>query len=148
MFPKAWTDQRLTAEHVPLLIYAPKLLGPIRDSGVCSQVDILPTLAGLCHIPYRNSTLGRDLLDSAVHKGKELAFIYDFDQGYIGVVRDGYYYRRQPKTGKEEMVSVRSNDPVSQAVIAERLTGMKELTNGIYETAKYMLLKNKKVQGK
>ncbi len=93
--------QRLTAEHCPAnLIYAPKLLAPLRDSGVCSQVDILPTLAGLCHIPYRNSTLRRDLLDSTIHKGKELAFIYDFDQGYIGVIRDGYYYRRQPESGK------------------------------------------------
>ncbi len=148
MLPKAWTDQRLTAEHVPLLIYAPKLLGAIRDSGVCSQIDVLPTLAGLCHIPYRNSTLGRDLLDSAVHKGKELAFIYDFDQGYIGVVQDGYYYRRQPKTNKEEMVSVRDNDPVPQTVIVQREPGMKSLTDGIDETAKYMLLKNKKIKGK
>jgi phosphoglycerol transferase MdoB-like AlkP superfamily enzyme len=148
MFPRAWTDQRLTAEHVPLLIYAPKLLGPTRDSAVCSQVDVLPTLAGLCHIRYRNSTFGRDLLDSAVHKGKGLAFIYDFDQDYIGVVRDGYYYRRQPKTGKEEMVSTRGNEPVPKAVVTEREEGMKILTQGIYETARYMLLKNKKIQGK
>jgi phosphoglycerol transferase MdoB-like AlkP superfamily enzyme len=148
MFPQAWTKERLTAEHVPLLIYAPKLLAPLRDSGVCSQVDILPTLAGLCHIPYRNSTLGRDLLDSTVHKGKELAFIYDFDQGYIGVIRDGYYYRRQPETGKQEMVSVLNNDPVGPAVVAEKQDGMRELTNGLYETAKYMLLQNKKRSGK
>ncbi len=148
MLPRAWTDQRLTAEHVPLLIYAPKLLKPLRDSGVCSQVDVLPTMAGLCHIPYRNSTLGRDLLDTTLNKGRELAFIYDFDQGYIGVVRDGYYYRTQFKTGKEEMVSVRDNVPVSPAVTAGRKEGMKELTQGIYETSRYMLLKNKKRDGK
>lgn len=148
MFPRAWTDQRLTAEHVPLLIYSPKLLKPLRDSGVCSQVDVLPTMAGLCHIPYRNSTLGRDLLDTAMHKGKELAFIYDFDQGYIGMVRDGYYYRTQFKTGKEEMVPVRDNAPVTAAVVAARKEGMKELTQGIYETSRYMLLKNKKRDGK
>jgi phosphoglycerol transferase MdoB-like AlkP superfamily enzyme len=148
MFPRAWTDQRLSAEHVPLLMYSPKLLAPLRDSGVCSQVDVLPTLAGLCHIPYRNSTLGRDLLDTAVHKGKELAFIYDFEQGYIGVIRDGYYYRRQPETGKQEMVSIRNNDPVSPAEVAEKQDGMRALTNGIHETAKYMLLQNKKRSGK
>jgi phosphoglycerol transferase MdoB-like AlkP superfamily enzyme len=148
MLPRAWTDQRLTAEHVPLLIYAPKLLSPLRETEVCSQVDVLPTLAGLCGIGYRNSSLGRDLLDSANHKGKELSFIYDFDQGYIGVVRDGYFYRRQEKTGKEELVSILNNDLVSEAVFKSRRSEMRELTEGIYETAKFMLLRNKKKDGK
>ncbi len=147
MLPRAWTDQRLTAEHVPLLIYAPKLLSPLRETGVCSQVDVLPTLAGLCGIAYRNSALGRDLLDSANHKGKELSFIYDFDQGYIGVVRDGFFYRRQEKTGKEELVSILNNDPVSEAVFKSRQAEMRALTEGVYETAKFMLLRNKKKDG-
>jgi phosphoglycerol transferase MdoB-like AlkP superfamily enzyme len=44
LFPRAWTDQRLTAEHVPLLIWAPEnKLTPAmpkgrRLSGICSQV--------------------------------------------------------------------------------------------------------------
>jgi phosphoglycerol transferase MdoB-like AlkP superfamily enzyme len=139
MMPRAWTDQRLTAEHVPLLIYAPKLLTAERFSGACSQVDVLPTLAGLCHIPYRNTTLGRDLLDSARYKGKELSFIYDPDQGYIGVVQGDYFYRRQLKTGKEELVSVIDNDPpppgASAGPVKQRMQQL---------SARYMLLKNKK----
>ena len=145
MFPRAWTDQRLSSEHVPLLIYAPRLLKPQRIAGPCSQVDVLPTLAGLCNISYRNSTLGRDLLDSAAIRGKELSFIYDPDGGKIGVVRDGYYYRRQLKTGTEELVSVENNDPPPAAVVNGALKKeLRQLTEGIYETAKYMLLKNKK----
>ena len=145
MFPRAWTDQRLTAEHVPLLIYSPGLIAPQRIPNYCSQVDVLPTLAGLCNIPYRNTTLGRDLLDTARYNGKALSFIYDPDQGVIGVVRDGYYYRRQLKTGKEEMVSVVGNEPVPDAVAKGPLKKeLQQLSEGIYETAKYMLLKNKK----
>ncbi|HTI08727.1 MAG TPA: sulfatase-like hydrolase/transferase [Puia sp.] len=145
MFPRAWTDQRLTAEHVPLLIYSPALLAPERISTNCSQVDVLPTLAGLCNLPYRNTTLGRDLLDTARYNGKALSFIYDPDQGIIGVVRDGYFYRRQLKTGKEEMVSVVGNDPVPDAVEKGPLKKeLRQLSDGVYETAKYMLLKNKK----
>jgi len=145
MLPRAWTDQRLTAEHVPMLIYAPKLLAPQRITGNCSQVDVLPTLAGLCNVPYRNTTLGRDLLDSARIAGKELSFIYDPDQGYIGVVRNDYFYRRQIKTNKEEMVSVVGNDPVPAAVLNGPVKKeMQQLSVGLYETAKYMLLKNKK----
>jgi phosphoglycerol transferase MdoB-like AlkP superfamily enzyme len=146
MLPRAWTDQRLTAEHVPLLIYSPELLrSPERYSGICSQVDVLPTLAGLCHIPYTNTTLGRDLLDTAFYRGKELAFIYDPDQAYIGVVKGDYYYRRQLHTGKEEMVSVAGNAPVPEAVKDGPVKQqMQQISEGLYETSRYMLLKNKK----
>lgn len=145
MFPKAWTDQRLTMEHVPLLIYAPKLLAPKRISYLCSQIDVLPTLAGLANIPYVNSTLGRDILDSANYAGKAFSFIYDPDQGYIGLIKDNYLYRKQLQTGREEFISIINNDPViinSQNASAE--STMRKLSSGIYETSKYLILTNKK----
>jgi phosphoglycerol transferase MdoB-like AlkP superfamily enzyme len=145
MFPRAWTDLWLTAEHVPLLVYSPRLILPQRITNDCSQLDVLPTLAGLCHIPYRNTTLGRDLLDSARYGGKALSFIFNPDQESIGLVRDGYFYRLQLKNGKEEMVSTLNNDPVPDSVInGPRKKEFRQLTEGFYETAKYMILKNKK----
>lgn len=147
-FPRAWTDQRLTSEHVPLLIYAPKLLRAQRLTGDCSQVDVLPTLAGLCNIPYDNTTLGRDVLDSAHYRGKEMSFIYDPDAGDIGVVKGDYFYRRGLKTGKEEMVSVVGNEPTPAEVIKGPVgQEMKKLSEGMYELSRYMLLKNKKKEG-
>jgi phosphoglycerol transferase MdoB-like AlkP superfamily enzyme len=145
MFPRAWTDLWLTAEHVPLLVYSPKLIAPRRITKDCSQLDVLPTLAGLCHIPYLNTTLGRDLMDSTRYEGKALSFIFNPDQESIGVVHNGYFYRLQLKTGKEEMVSTVNNDPVPDSVInGPRKKELRQLTEGIYETAKYMILKNKK----
>ena len=145
LFPRAWTDDRLTAEHVPLLIYAPGMTVTERENIVCSQIDILPTLAGLCRIPYTNTTLGRDLLDSARMAGRGMAFIYDPDQAYYGVVSEGYFYRRGFKTGKEDLVSVINNDPPPSAVTHGPLEAqLRRLSEGMYETARYMLLKNKK----
>ncbi|HEY4207593.1 MAG TPA: sulfatase-like hydrolase/transferase [Puia sp.] len=147
MFPKAWTDLFLTAEHVPLLIYAPKLIAPRRITKICSQVDVLPTLAGLCHVPYKNTTLGRDLLDSARYGGddKELAFIYNPDQESISVIRNGYVYRLLQKTGEEQMASVLNNDPVPGPVMNGPVKiEMRRLTEAVFETAKYMILRNKK----
>jgi phosphoglycerol transferase MdoB-like AlkP superfamily enzyme len=147
LFPKAWTTDRLTAEHVPLLVYAPGLpeAATRRFSADCSQLDVLPTLAGLCHIPYHNTTLGRDLFDTVRNRGKEMAFIYDPDQAYIGIVGDGYFYRRGLISGKEEMASVTGNDPVPASIahgpLRDKLAG---LSQGMYETARYMLLRNKK----
>ena len=148
LFPRAWTDQRLTAEHVPLLLYAPKLLPATQISRECSQLDVLPTLAGLCGLSYRNTTLGRDLLDSARYRAKDLAFIYDPDQFYIGVIRGDYFYRRQLKTGKEEMVSVVGNDPPPAAVRqGPEKAELSRLSDAMYEASRYMLLKNKKETG-
>jgi phosphoglycerol transferase MdoB-like AlkP superfamily enzyme len=144
-FPRAWTADRLTAEHVPLLIYRPGQKAARRFSFDCSQLDVLPTLAGLCHIRYRNTTLGRDILDTARNRGKEFAFIYDPDQAYIGVVKDGYFYRRGLITGSEEMASVTDNNPVPPAVTAgQARQQLGQLTESLYETARYMLLKNRK----
>ena len=68
IYPNAWTDQRLSDEHIPLLFYAPKLLLPQTHNEVVSQVDVLPTVAGLIHEPYLNTTLGRDVLHPAKKK--------------------------------------------------------------------------------
>jgi len=145
MFPNAWTAQRLTAEHVPLLIYAPKLLQSKRVNALCSQLDVLPTVAGLCNIAYRNTTFGRDLLDSTYGDEKALSFIFDPDQQYVGLVKGNFLYRKQMKTGRDEIVSIVNNQPVennseNDAVKKE----MKTLTESILETSKYLLLNNKK----
>jgi phosphoglycerol transferase MdoB-like AlkP superfamily enzyme len=145
MFPKAWTEQRLSAEHVPLLLYAPRLLPAKRISDFCSQVDVLPTVAGLSHIRYRNTTLGRDLLDTAFQKGSALSFIYDPDQGYIGIVKGNAFYRRQLRTAKDEMLPVWNNDPIpTDSAHQAQKKEMNALAEGIYETSKYLILNNKK----
>ena len=64
--PPAERELELTHFHVPLLFYAPGLLGPGRRvDTVASELDVLPTLASLAGVPCLNSTLGRDLLDPA-----------------------------------------------------------------------------------
>ena len=130
-----------------MLIWSPVLRHPRRISGICSQVDVLPTLAGLCAMPYRNTTLGRDLLDTATYADKGLAFIYDPDQAYIGVIKGDYFYRRQLTTGKEEMVSVVGNDATTPATMAGPVKQqLQQLSDGIYEVSRYMLLMNKKAE--
>ncbi len=61
ILPKAFTDQNLVFEHVPLLFYAPRLFDAASYAYPVSQLDVLPTIAGLIKIKYRNSTLGRDI---------------------------------------------------------------------------------------
>jgi phosphoglycerol transferase MdoB-like AlkP superfamily enzyme len=146
MFPRSWTDERLDNMHVPFLFYSPSLLLPKRIHAFVSQIDLLPTVAGLAKISYRNTTLGRDLLDSAYDPGKAFSFLYDPDQGYLCLLKGSYLYRTNLNTHKASMYSVTGNDPVDAASIPDTLRNMSALTKAFYETARYMLLNNKKKQ--
>ena len=143
MYPAAWTANRLSDEHVPLLLYAPALLPPQKHEETVSQIDILPTIAGLLHQPYVNTSLGRDLLQS---KNKNnAAFIIHHDEGNIGVVTDDYYFIKNIRINKEELVPVKSNQlNLSKLQQDSVKCSLSTLTSAIYETAKWMLVNNKK----
>jgi hypothetical protein len=65
----------------------------------------------------------------------------------IGLVSNQYYYLKNLKTGKQELVSMKGNDPVPvNAQTDSTKKHLKELTDAYYETAKYLLLNNKKKQ--
>ncbi|MEO7984871.1 MAG: sulfatase-like hydrolase/transferase, partial [Bacteroidota bacterium] len=142
MYPAVWTDQRLTDEHVPLLFYAPELLTPQKRSEVVSQIDILPTIAGMLHQSYINKTLGRDLLDPA--KKNNYAFITN-TAGGIGMVTDDFYFTRNINFPDEQLVPM--NEQAARYSKAKQDSAKKKLsvfTNAFFETAKYMLMNNKK----
>ena len=140
LFPPVWTEKRLTSEHVPMLFYQPNLLKPALIGRPASQIDVLPITAGLCKIPYLNSTLGRDLLDSA-YAGKEFAFIFDPDSRMVGVVNDSFYFRQNFLSSNAEIVPVKEQMNNASDITKEHL---RQLTEAMFETSKYLLLNNKK----
>jgi len=143
MYPNAWTSSRLSDEHVPLLFYAPGLLMPQQKNEIASQIDILPTLAGMIHQPYTNTTLGRDLLNTKTKINA--AFIIHHDEGNIGVVTDKYFYSKNIRISTEELVPVTSNIiTLSSAQQDSVKKSLSTLTSAIYETAKWMLVNNKR----
>lgn len=142
IYPAAWTQQRLSEEHVPLLFYAPQLLKPAEYKKAVSQIDILPTVAGMLQEPYTNSTLGRNILDSSIKQSA--AFIIYHAPGWIGVVDDHFFYRKNLFFTKEELVPV-----TNPALILTRQQEdsvkrhLSKLTSAIYETSRWMLVNNK-----
>ena len=142
MYPPAWTDQRLTDEHVPLLFYAPYLLKPQKRTEVVSQIDVLPTIAGMMQQPYVNTTLGRDLLDPT--KKNNFAFITN-TAGKIGMVTDDFYFTTNLNFPDEQMVPVRESayhyTKAQKDSIHQQLS---VFTSAFFETAKYMLMNNQR----
>lgn len=142
LYPEVWQKSSLSDEHVPLLFYAPQLLLPQKRNEVVSQIDVLPTLAGMLHQTYTNTTLGRDLLNS---KNKmDAAFIIHHDEGNIGVVTDDYYFMKNLRISKQTLWpmndTVPSLSPHRQDSVKNKLS---DLTSAMYETAKWMLVNNK-----
>ena len=90
--PRSWKELAISQGHTPLLIYAPKHVAPRRIDYWAQQVDVLPTLASLAGIGYRNTTLGRDLLDPKFDATR-VAFEFQFTgNSEKGVLADHYLF--------------------------------------------------------
>ncbi|KAA5537412.1 sulfatase-like hydrolase/transferase [Taibaiella lutea] len=143
MFPQAWTKE-LTSMHVPLLFYAPEIFQHQEYDFPVSQCDVLPTAAGLAKVAYRNTTLGRDLLSKNIqeNKGLQAAFIYNPDKKRIGIVNNDVFYNYDI-AGKfpPQIWSILNNKPVNLHDDSKQF--YHQLTEAYFQTARYMLLKNK-----
>lgn len=141
LYPRAWSANRLSDEHVPMLFYAPALLSPARYSFTVSQIDLLPTLAGMIHQSYENTTLGRDVINQ---RGiPHAAFIIHHDEGNIGVVTDDYYFIKNINIKKEELVPLNNRAAMAGTNETDSVKrSLSALTDAIYETAQWMILNN------
>jgi phosphoglycerol transferase MdoB-like AlkP superfamily enzyme len=141
IYPDVWTKERLTDEHVPLLFYARGLLPAQKHNEVVSQIDILPTIAGIAGRAYTNTTLGRDLLNK--NNNNHFAFIMYHDEGQIGMVTDNYYFTKNINFSKEELHLLHPAQYTKQQQDSIK-NKMSEVTTAFYETANWMLMNNKK----
>lgn len=142
MYPDVWTDNRLSDEHVPLLFYSPALIEAKQYNKTVSQIDVLPTIAGLVHQPYFNSTLGRDVLNTSIKNNG--AFVIHHDEGKIGWVTDSFYFVKNIRFEQEQLLPIQSNkitwSAAEEAAIKKRASAF---TTAFYQTAKWMLINNK-----
>ena len=147
MLPRTFTEQGLTNMHIPFLFYAPNILTPKEYSLPVSQLDVLPSIASLCNIPYTNTTMGKDVFN-LVNKpnSNNSIFLYDDFNQQVGILNNQYYFGYKIKNASKGIFeSVLDNNKVSNDSIEK---SMRILTETIYETSKYMLINNKKLNVK
>ncbi|MCB0519012.1 MAG: sulfatase-like hydrolase/transferase [Lewinellaceae bacterium] len=137
-------DMCLSYVHTPLIIYAPKLLGPPRQlEHIGSQLDVFPTVMGLLKLPYVNNTFGIDLLNEK--RSFATAYADDkfavFSTEYMFVARENgvkslYHYRSGdltnhidslPNLAREMETYGQSIFQAAQWLKKNRKTGMQEL---------------------
>lgn len=143
----AWQDELgLTRFHVPFLIYAPglDLVAETRDT-VASELDVMPTLAGLLGFPYLNTTLGRDLLDARFDGSRYAFTIGDhFSRPRIGLVTESLYFRSYTDGSEPELFRLGADDIAEEvsAAMPERADELGRLCRGLFETSRYLLYNN------
>lgn len=55
-------DLPINCYRIPVIIHAPKLIPPARFDGLCSQIDLAPTLLGLMNVSYVSRFFGVNAL--------------------------------------------------------------------------------------
>ena len=105
----------VTGYHIPMLIYAPKIVEPREVNTLTAQIDVAPTILGLMNLHYRSKFFGQDVLHMPADKQR--AFISTY-QG-LGYLRNGKLVVQSPvknikeylpdfKSGNETAVQVES----------------------------------------
>lgn len=82
----------VTGYHIPMLIYAPKILQPREVNTLTAQIDVAPTILGLMDLRYRSKFFGQDVLNMPADKQR--AFISTY-QG-LGYLRNGKLVVQSP----------------------------------------------------
>jgi phosphoglycerol transferase MdoB-like AlkP superfamily enzyme len=114
--------------HIPLLIYAPKLVKPGTVEALGSQMDVAPTLLALLNFSYTSKFFGRDLLTP----GPERAFVGNYEK--VGLFAGGKLLLLLPK----KITKTYEVMPSGQREVAED-PALRRQAVGYYQSADYLL---------
>ncbi|RAJ02626.1 phosphoglycerol transferase MdoB-like AlkP superfamily enzyme [Chitinophaga skermanii] len=128
--------------HVPCIIYNPKTLQPQVVTRAGSLLDVYPTVAGMVGMPYKNYTLGVDLLDST--RTSHYAFTI-YPQDRMALVGEQYLFEINKATNKTALFDLKG-DPLKNvaAEYPDTAKYLDNLTRAFYESTRYLMFNNKK----
>lgn len=129
----------LSLHHIPLLIFSPdtSFIQPQTITTYGTQMDVLPTVAGLLNFKYTNATFGIDLL---AEKRKYTVFSSD---DKFGCLDDEFYYIYR-KNGKETLHRYKELDPNDVLKdYPEKASEMKNHVISIMQTTKWLITHDK-----
>jgi len=146
--PKGESSSNLDigALRVPFIIYSPLIKEHKVYDKVVSEPDVLPTIASMLNISYTATTIGRDMFDKQFDDKREVFTITHSSNPMIGLLGEKYYFRTRYDGTMSGLYDAYSDEPlVDHASEHPKLAQkMKDLTYGIYETAKYIPYYNKR----
>lgn len=102
--------------HIPLILYAPRLLPPGRGNRMASQIDIPPTLLDVMGLPGDDHFFGKSLFEQ--EKDAPRAFISNYQE--LGYLKDGRLTVLGPKRRVETFLIDAKGD-AKPTTVDERL---------------------------
>ena len=140
-----WSKSLANNFHVPFIIHSPKRITPGIENKIASEMDVMPTLAGLAGIPYKTRALGRDLFNPKFDDYRA-AFSYNwYAPFHISLVDKDFYFEYITYNGQGKLVKHDENNTEDinvKDLYPEKYIQMEALTKGLYETARYLLHNN------
>lgn len=68
--------------HIPMIVYAPKIIKPSTFNGLTSQIDVPPTLLGLLNVSYTSKFFGFDVFNTPASQRRVFISTYQ-NLGYL-----------------------------------------------------------------
>ena len=117
---------------------------------LASEVDLLPTSAGLAAPGYASTTLGRDLFDPQFAEQRYAFISPDVGRSEYGLVGPRFMLMLNKNDGTSRLYDTQSTDNADNVIDQYPEIGkeMTTLTEAIYETTRYMLYHNKNISSK
>ena len=113
--------------HIPLILYAPRLLPPSRNDRLASQIDIPPTLLDVMGRPGDDHFFGKSLFEQAHDTPR--AFISNYQE--LGYLQDGHLTVLGPKQ-RVEGFRIDANGNATPEAVDE---GARDEAVAYYQTA-------------
>jgi len=106
--------------HIPLMIYAPGLLQPKKETSLCSQIDVMPTVLGLLNFEYKTQFFGQDVLNYPANKSfistyQMLGFIKDRNMVVLAPRKKPIFYDIE---GNDQSISKKKDQNLLEEAIA------------------------------
>jgi phosphoglycerol transferase MdoB-like AlkP superfamily enzyme len=145
--PKNYQGMSLHEYQVPLIIHYPERYskGEVMPQAG-GHIDLFPTIAALAGIRYRNTTLGRDLLDPTFGNDRWGFVMRTFLQPVL-ISRNKCYSAQLKGSGKfyrRETDNISEDWKEDASLTQDELNRYETLTSGLQEISRYLLYNNSK----
>jgi phosphoglycerol transferase MdoB-like AlkP superfamily enzyme len=139
-----WRKSQANGYHVPMIIHSPKYIQKGIETKLASELDVMPTIAGMAGIPYKTRSLGRDLFNPK-YDNYRVAFSYNWNAPFqLSLVDKDFYFEYIPYNNQGKLVKYSENpaDINVKDQYPEKYKEMETLSKALHETSRYLLNNN------
>jgi phosphoglycerol transferase MdoB-like AlkP superfamily enzyme len=141
----AYEQLGLESNAVPMIIHAPGLLGTRKVEEAVGLVDLLPTVAGMAGLEFRNGGMGRDIQQPAPEGERVVPLVLrEGTFPLIAGVTQHYMVQMEHDGSSPTLHDLASMTPLDNVAQQnpQEFKRLVELTRAMHETSRLMLYQN------